>query len=260
MSLTLLIIEDEAAAAEHLKRLILQVLPDAQVHGPLDSIESSVAWLAAHPAPDLIFLDIQLADGHSFDIFGEVTVSSPVIFTTAYDQHALTAFKHNGIEYLLKPVKQTELQQAIEKFQALTQAERSLAPEQFQGLLQALKSDSKQYQKRLVIRYGQHIKALELSEAAYFFIESKVTILRTHEGKEFPVDQNLEELQQLLDPQAFFRINRKMIVNIAAIRQMLAHSKSRVRLDLQPPYEEEVIVSAERSPEFKEWLKGVPGR
>lgn len=254
-----LIIEDEAAAAEKLARLASDHLSEATLAGPIESIEESVEWLQQNPMPDLIFMDIQLADGLSFDIFAEVSITCPVIFTTAYDEHALTAFGHNGIEYLLKPIKEDAFQKAIDKYRSWTQQQSSPQPD-WTTLLANIQSGNsgKSFQKRLVIRYGQQIKALEVKDAAFFYIESKVTILNTFEGKEYPVDQNLEELQQILDPAVFFRINRKMIVNIEAITKMSAHSKSRVRLTLSPGFTEEVIVSSERSPIFKEWLKGIP--
>lgn len=254
-----LIIEDEAAAAEKLTRLASDHLSEATLAGPIESIEESVEWLQQNPMPDLIFMDIQLADGLSFDIFAEVGITCPVIFTTAYDEHALTAFGHNGIEYLLKPIKEDAFQKAIDKYRSWTQQQSSPQPD-WTTLLASIQSGNsgKSFQKRLVIRYGQQIKALEVKDAAFFYIESKVTILNTFEGKEYPVDQNLEELQQMLDPAVFFRINRKMIVNIGAIERMSAHSKSRVRLTLSPGFAGEVVVSSERSPVFKEWLKGIP--
>ncbi len=256
--MNILIIEDELAAANKLRRLIQQEFPDVTVYGPLESIDDSVDWLQQHGSPDLIFMDIQLADGPSFEIFSEASIQCPVIFTTAYDQHALQAFRHNGIEYLLKPIKQAEFQQAATKYRRWIQ-DSSAGQVNLQALMQDLVNhQEQQYQKRLVIRYGQQIKALDISDAAYFFIESKVTIFHSFSGKTYPVDQNLEELQALLNPEEFFRINRKMIVHIHAIQSMSAHSKSRVRLQLQPPFEDEVIVSAERSPDFKEWLKGLP--
>lgn len=254
-----LIIEDEAAAAEKINRLASSHFPEATIVGPVESIEESVEWLTENPMPDLIFMDIQLADGQSFEIFSEVTITCPVIFTTAYDEYALTAFQHNGIEYLLKPIKEEAFQAAIDKYRSWIQQKNSPQPD-WTSLLAGIQSGNtgKSYQKRLVIRYGQQIKALEIKEAAFFYIESKVTMLNTFDGKEYPVDQNLEELQQLLDPAVFFRINRKMIVNIGAINRMSAYSKSRVRLTLNPEFSGEVVVSSERSPVFKEWLKGIP--
>lgn len=254
-----LIIEDEAAAAEKISRLATEHFPEATLAGPIESIEESIEWLSDNEMPDLIFMDIQLADGQSFDIFSEVSITCPVIFTTAYDEHALTAFRHNGIEYLLKPIKEEAFQAAIDKYRSWIQQQEAPQPD-WTTVLAGLTSGSerKSYQKRLVIRYGQQIKALEIKDAAYFYIESKVTILKSFEGKEYPVDQNLEELQNLLDPAAFFRINRKMIINIEAITRMNAHTKSRVKLSLTPAFDGEAIVSSERSPIFKEWLKGIP--
>ncbi len=257
--MNILLIEDELAAAEKLAGLIRGTWPEAILHGPLESIEDSIEFITNQPSPDVIFMDIQLADGHSFEIFREVNVTSPVIFTTAYDQFALEAFQHNGLEYLLKPVKEADFQRAVTKYQRWMTREEpipALQPAVLTTLLNSLRTG--QFQKRLVIRYGQQIKAIDIEEAAYFYLESKVTLMRTFAGKEYPVDQNLEELQALLDPRQFFRINRKLIINIRSITHMLAYSKARVKLTLEPSFGEEAIVSAERSAEFKEWLKGLP--
>lgn len=258
----ILIIEDEVAAAGQLQKLIQASLPQATISGPLDTVEESIEWLNhASNQPELIFMDIQLADGMSFEIFSETTIQCPVIFTTAFDQHALTAFQHNGIEYLLKPIKAEQFRLAIDKFIRWTQEPTGFStPQDWADLLQQMghTPSAGSFQKRLVIRYGQQIKALRIKDAAFFYIESKVTILKSFEGKSYPVDQNLEELERILDPSQFFRINRKMIINIEAIQQMSAHTKSRVRLNLHPAFDQEVVVSAERSPQFKEWLKGIP--
>ncbi|WNJ18114.1 LytTR family DNA-binding domain-containing protein [Pontibacter sp. G13] len=251
----IVIIEDEPTAARRLEKLVNQLAPEIEVLASLDSVESSVSWLQANAQPDAMMLDIQLADGDSFEIFREVDIQCPVIFTTAFDEHALKAFKHNGIDYLLKPIKKEELSDALGKLQAWTPGDQSPA-DTYKALLDALPAKDQAFQKRLVIRFGQHIKAIEVSEVAYFYIESKVTILRTFEGRDFPVDQNLDQLEQILDPAKFFRINRKCIVNVEAIDQMYTYSKSRVKLTLNPAFSEETIVSSERSPKFKIWLKG----
>ncbi|MEM7370392.1 MAG: LytTR family DNA-binding domain-containing protein [Bacteroidota bacterium] len=250
----ILIIEDEAAAAKRLQKLIQKLLPAANILGVLDSVEEAVDWIKANPTPDLMMLDIHLADGSSFEIFQEVEIDCPIIFTTAYDQYAIQAFKVNSIDYLLKPLKEEDLAHALNKYQKLRQESASPSFD-YTALLEAVKPTSS-FQKRIVIRYGQHIKAIDIAEAAYFFIESKVSILRTYGGKDYPVDHNLDQLEGILDPAKFFRINRKCIVNIEAIDQMYTYSKSRVRLLLKPAFDQETIVSSERASRFKQWLKG----
>jgi DNA-binding LytR/AlgR family response regulator len=246
-----LLIEDEEPAAQKLSRQLKSIEPDIVVIDVLVSIEESVRWLKAHPAPDLIFMDIQLSDGSSFEIFKEVKVEAPVIFTTAYDQYAVQAFKVNSIDYLLKPITKEDLVQSLNKFK---NSNLQAVPD-YSHLLRAL-SKEKEYQKRLLIKYGATIKTLNVDDAAYFYTEDKVVYVSTRDKNQFPVDYNLEQLQQLLSPEKFFRINRQFIINIDAIDKMVAYSKSRVKVKLNPHTEKDTIVSTERSADFKKWLSG----
>ena len=250
----ILLIEDEEAAAARMQKLLRQVAPESQVVAVTDSIESSVNWLRQNPAPDLIFSDIHLADGSSFEIFKEVEVTAPVIFTTAFDQYALEAFKVNSIDYLLKPVKLAELEKSLEKWKKLRPQPGPALD--YQQLINALKPAQPTYQKRLVIRYGPHIKTVEVADVAYFLTQEKITFLNTFGNKKLPVDFTLDELENMLDPAIFFRINRQFIINVNAIGNMTSYSKSRVKIDLNPPSEIETIVSTERSATFKNWLTG----
>jgi two-component system response regulator LytT len=252
----ILVIEDEKLASDRLIKMIKEVEPSAEILDTLVSIRSSVEWLKTHDAPDVVMMDIHLADGPSFEIFAAVQVTSPVIFTTAYDEHALDAFKVNSIDYLLKPIKKEEIERAFEKLRKLSgmhlkQLETFM--KQFSG---QTKSTSKDYQKRIVIRYGDTIKMVEVSEVAYFYTEDKINYLCTAANIRYPIDYNLDELETMLDPEQFFRINRQFIINITSIDKMLAWSKSRVKVVLKPPTTEDTIVSTERSPNFKDWLTG----
>jgi DNA-binding LytR/AlgR family response regulator len=248
------IIEDEQPAAERIRKMVLELLPEAIIPEIPVSISSAVRWLKTNPAPDLILMDIHLSDGPSFEIFNEVQVASPIIFVTAYDQYALDAFKLNSIDYLLKPVKKEELQRSIEKYRQLTNYNTA----QISELLKQMGSNksSKELQKRIIIRYGDTIKMVEIADVAYFYTEDKINFLCTKDNLRYPIDQNLDELESIIDPSIFFRINRQFIVNISAIDKMLAWSKSRVKIILKPSTEIETIVSTERSPHFKEWLTG----
>ncbi|MFN8155129.1 MAG: LytTR family DNA-binding domain-containing protein [Bacteroidia bacterium] len=249
-----LIIEDELLAAERLVKMIKEVLPDAEILDMLVSIKSTVEWLNTHAAPDVIMMDIHLADGPSFEIFNKTRVTSPVIFTTAYDQHALEAFKVNSIDYLLKPIKKEELTKAFEKLKMLSE----INMKRLESLMNVLsgKGGPKEYQKRIVIRYGDTIKMVEVGEVAYFYTEDKINYLCTTGNLRYPIDYNLDELESLLNPDEFFRINRQFIINIRSIEKMLAWSKSRVKVILKPATTEDTIVSTERSPYFKDWLTG----
>lgn len=250
----ILIIEDEEAASRRLSKMIMEIVPDAIILPPVASITSAVSWLQNNPSPDVIFLDVHLADGQSFEIFKQVNITCPIIFTTAFDQYALEAFKVNSIDYLLKPIKKDELDRGIKKFIQLTApAQQNLAIEKLLATLQLSKAE---YKKRFAVKYGEHIKTIETPDIAYFYTENKVNFLVTKQGKRFAIDNNLDQLESVVDPQKFFRINRQFIIGFHSITEMLTYSKSRVLIKLDPPTKLETIVSAERSGAFKTWLDG----
>ena len=249
-----LLIEDETPAANRLVRLVSEVAPDCTNLGIEDSIASAVEWFNTHPAPDFCIMDIELSDGHSFEIFNLVKVPCPVIFTTAFDEFAVKAFRLNSVDYLLKPVKKEELAVAITRMR-----ERLGTPDRLSGQFNQMLGTilpRKEFQKRILIRYGDTIKALELASAAYFYTENRINYMIAADGASYPIDLNLDQLEEVLDPAIFFRINRQFIVNVHAIKKMTAWSKSRIKLDLNPPCEHETVVSTERSPEFKVWITG----
>jgi two-component system response regulator LytT len=252
----ILIIEDENAAARRLEKLLLEVDPNIEILDRLDSVEASVRWLQENPLPDLVLLDIHLADGASFEIFEHADVKCPVIFTTAYDEYALQAFKVNAVDYLLKPIKSTELTAALEKYRHLY---KTPAAPDYSALLNTImrREGGPQFLRRMLIKFGNSIKLIDMDDAAYFYTRDKITFLVTRStGKRFPVDYPLDKLEGMLDPKIFFRINRQFIVNVGAIKEMHPYSKSRVKVDLDPTTDLETIVSTERSAEFKRWLVG----
>lgn len=247
----ILIIEDEQAAARRLQKLLSDIDPGHEVIGVLSSIESSVEWFNTHDAPDLILMDIHLADGSSFEIFEKVSIHAPVIFATAYDEYALKAFKVSAIDYLLKPIKQAELEQALQK------AIKPKKEETNTDLIHKLEEAGLiKKTKRILVRMGQSIKLIDLDQVAYFYSKDKISFAVLPGNKRYPLDQSLDQIEQMVDPIHFFRINRQFIVKMEAIDEMIAYSKSRVKLKLNPPTEEDAIVSKERSPEFKRWLVG----
>ncbi len=248
-----LIIEDESTAARRLAKLVQEIDPSIEILEQLDSIEASVNWFAQHPMPDLIFMDINLADGLSFELFKLQEITAPVIFTTAFDEYALQAFKVNSVDYLLKPIKKAELEQAIGKYRKL----HTPGDINYTALASAMQRD--EYNSRFLIRFGQTIRVVEFREAAYFYTEDKITFLITKGGKRYPIEPSLEKLEEMADPRTFFRINRQFIINIESIKEMFAYSKSRVKLLLDPPIDKETVVSTERSPVFKKWLVGREG-
>lgn len=248
-----LIIEDEEAAAKRLAKLIKEIIPDVEILEILDSIEDAVEWFNSNPAPDIVLMDIHLADGSSFKIFEKVELKSPVIFITAYDQYAIQAFKVNSIDYLLKPIKRPELEQAINKFRDIKKYTGFAID--YQKLASTIKNE-KGFQKRFVIKVGQSLKAVEASEIAYIYTDNKITFVCTFDKKRLPSDHSIDKLEEQLDPEQFFRINRQYLVNIKAINEMVQYSKGRVKLKLQPKAPEDPVVSVIRSPHFKQWLEG----
>ena len=249
--MNVVIIEDEKLAADRLEALLRDIDPGMEISARLMSVEASVDWLQKH-TPDLIFLDIHLSDGLSFAIFDLVDVSSPIVFTTAYDQYAIKAFKVNSIDYLLKPVRIDELRASLRKYRTIHAGNRV----DLEDVLRAVRDRTPVYRKRFLVSFADKIRKVETEEIAYFHAMEKSVFLTTAENKSYPVDFTLDALESLLDPAAFFRINRKMIVAFRAIRHMVPYSRSRIRIDLQPaaPRDIEALVSVERAAAFRDWM------
>jgi DNA-binding LytR/AlgR family response regulator len=250
--MNIVIIEDENVAAERLFSAFKKIEENVVLLAQPDSIKSSIDFFKSNTKKiDLVFSDIQLSDGLSFEIFKKVELNIPIIFTTAYDEYAIKAFKLNSVDYLLKPIKKEELQIAIQKFKIHFDKVESIA--KINLLQDAL---VKVQQKRIVVRYGHTIKAIEIADAAYFYSKQKVTLMTMKNGEVLPIDENLDELERILDSKQFFRINRQCILCFEAIDNMFTYTKSRVKITLKPKTEEETIVSTERSSDFKAWLLG----
>ena len=249
--MNVLVIEDEKPAAARLKQLIVNMLPNAQIHGPLESVAMTVDWLKTYPQPDLMFCDIQLADGYSFEIFDQVQVASPIIFTTAYDQFAIRAFKLNSVDYLLKPIDAKAVEQAILKFKS------QRVPSQIDlSWIKGLVANQPEYKSRFLVKFREKIQAIATEEVAFFFSADKVTFLQTHSGKKFVLDYTLDQLERLLDPRKFFRINRKYISSFSAIKEIHTFSGSRLKLRLHHCDDSDIFISREKNTSFKEWLDG----
>ncbi len=251
--MNVLIVEDESLAAEKLENMLYEIDPAIKVVAKTGSIKESVQWLMQH-TPDLIFLDIQLSDGISFSIFEQVSVNTPIIFTTAYDQYAIKAFQLNSISYLLKPIRQSDLADSLRKYQTL----KSAFSIDFDALLATIQGREPEYKKRFLIQIGEKIKRVDVADVAYFFALEKGVYLRTTQGNTYPVEFTLDKLEGMVNPSHFFRINRKYMVHIDAIKNMVAWSRSRVKLELNPKADDEMetIVSIDRAGEFKKWLNG----
>lgn len=248
-----LIIEDEAEAAKRLQSLIRQLLPGVDILATLDSVKGAVDWFQTHQAPDLALMDIQLADGISFQIFEQCEVKCPVIFTTAYDEYALKAFKVNSVDYILKPVDREDMDTALKKLNSLTQWKANPG-DLLESIGKAVNMLVSRHKKRFVIKVGEHLKSLAVSDILYFYSQEKVTFARLNDGKKHILDYTLEQIETLLDPQQFFRISRKYIVSTPAIHDMVSYTNSRLKLLLKHSDDSDVVVARERVQEFKDWL------
>ncbi|MEI8113131.1 MAG: LytTR family DNA-binding domain-containing protein [Bacteroidia bacterium] len=249
-----LIIEDEKPAAEWLQQLILKFDREISVLGVIDSVNGAAEWFQKNPAPDLVFMDIQLADGLSFEIFERVKVPCPVIFTTAYEEYAVKAFKVNSIDYLLKPIAYSELEDAFQKF-GTTFREVQPVPEVTIELLNKVKEMlRKQYKSRFVIKVGEHLKSIPVEDILFFYSLEKATFLCTADFKTYLIDYSLDRVSEMVDEHKFFRINRKYILNNQSIADIVVYSNSRLKIKLKKPDEEPIIVSRDKVAAFKEWL------
>jgi len=244
-----IVVEDEKHARENLETLLLEIDSSIEIQAKLESVKRTVEWLQNNET-ELIFLDIHLADALSFEIFEQVKVSTPIIFTTAYDKYALKAFKVNSIDYLLKPIDKEELAQSIAQFQALPQAS-TFNYEELRNLVQAEKKD---YQKRFIVSRGPRIMSVKLDKIAYFEGEDRYVYLTKTDGVRYIIDYKLGDLEELLDPKVFFRLNRSFIANFDSIQSITTMSKSRFKVDLQPAANRDIFVSSVNAKHFKAWL------
>ncbi len=249
--LNILIIEDETLAADRLEKKLKQTEPDCRILAKIGSVKESIKWLMQNSA-DLIFLDIQLSDGLSFSIFDRVQVDTPVIFTTAYDQYAIRAFNLNSVSYLLKPIRNQDLEESLRKFKAM----KSAFNIDFETLLANYRGEKAEYKKRFLIRIGDKLKKVETTDIAFFYALEKNVFLKNFDGQSLPVDHSLDNLENLLDPDKFFRINRRYIVNLESVLNMIAWSRSRIKLELKPEPDDnmDTVVSIDRSADFKKWM------
>ncbi|SFQ84037.1 LytR/AlgR family response regulator transcription factor [Hymenobacter arizonensis] len=247
--MNVLVIEDEPLAAQALAALLTRLRPATRILACLGSVEEAVEWLEEHPAPDVLFCDIHLSDGNSFDIFRQVAVGAPVIFTTAYDAYAIQAFQVNSVDYLLKPLQAAEVDRALQKYETLRPATLPAAVANVQRLVHTTP------RARFLVKSRQAWKAVPVDDVAYFLAEEGVVFLVTHPGKRFLIADTLDQLEGQLDAQRFFRINRQFILSIGAVQEIRPYFKGRLVLQVAPPVAgEALVVSAGRAPAFKHWL------
>jgi DNA-binding LytR/AlgR family response regulator len=249
----LVLLEDEQPALRHLMRMIEQVAPHTAIVAHFDAVESAIDWFQSNTDYDLVISDIQLSDGLSLAIFRQVKMTKPIIFTTAFDQYAIEAFKVNGIDYLLKPVKAEELSKAIEKYKTLFN-HNNQPPLDIKKLIKQIAGQEKVYRARLLVHFRDELKSISTDNIAFIHSENKTSHLYTKAGEMFILDQNMEELEAQLNPQVFFRANRQFIISFSSIKSNHQHFNGKIKVLLTLPTKEEILVSRERATEFKTWL------
>lgn len=248
-----IIIEDEVAAAGRLQKMIEALDSSIKIIEVIDNVEDAIIWLSNNSTPDLIFMDIKLSDGLCFEIFDEIEIDCPVIFTTAYEDYTLQAFKANGIEYLLKPIKQSELKDALDKFGRLKEHYVQIN----RALINSINKEKSKYRSRFLIKSGQKYAVIPADEIAYFYVNNLSTYIMCFNGKKYFFDISLDSIEAELAPEKFFRINRKFLVNIRAIDSMQSLFGGRLKVFLTPHIaNEDIIISRKRIQQFKEWITG----
>ncbi len=246
-----LIIEDEEFAAKRLEKLVMELAPEITIEAQLNSVESGTKWFSENQQPDLIFLDIQLNDGYGFDILDGLEDHPPIIFTTAYNEFAIRGFKYNGLDYLLKPIVKDDLKGALEKFRKNITKKQNGSTENITQLKQFFQ---KEYKHRFMVKVGNMFKSFNVEDIAYFKSNEGLIYLHTHKAQVYPIEYSIDQLEDILNPVHFFRINRKYMVSVKAVMEIHSYFNSRLLLKLLPKEEEQVIVSRERTTNFKKWL------
>ncbi|MBN2610963.1 MAG: response regulator transcription factor [Bacteroidales bacterium] len=246
----IVIFEDERLNAERLAELVQHYDKSIEIAAILESVRQGVEWFRNHPAPDLILMDIRLTDGLSFELFEQVNIESPVIFTTAYDEYAIKAFKFNSVDYLVKPIDFIELKAAIDKYK------KHKSPLSAEFLYTVLKQFDNKYKDRFLVKIGDQLKHVQASEIAYFLFEDGMVMAVTKGKSSLPMDYSLDQLEPLLDPKIFFRLNRKVIANISSIAKIHAYFNGRLKIELNPAVNEDIIVSRDKTGKFKIWMGG----
>jgi DNA-binding LytR/AlgR family response regulator len=251
--MNVIIIEDEKPSARRLQRMLKSL--DVAAQTMLHSVEESIDWFKLNEHPELIFLDIQLSDGLSFEIFEAIDINSAVIFTTAYDEYALQAFKLNSIDYLLKPIDEDDLKIAVDKFKVRAPQKQSVTLD-FNDIKKLLINPiERDYKKRFSVKVGQHLKLINIEDIECIYSENKGTYVFTNEGRNYLLDQTLDQLEDELEPHVFFRVSRKFYVNINAIKDIISYTNSRLEIKLKHYKEQQIIVARERVKDFKNWLE-----
>jgi DNA-binding LytR/AlgR family response regulator len=254
----ILIVEDEELAVKKIQKTLASIDPDAEIAGITHSIASTIDWLESNPSPDLILMDIELSDGQSFEIFSRTKVKSAVVFTTSYDEFALKAFKVNSIDYLLKPVQREDLEAALNKYRNMKEVYSNNTEDDLnmQNIVKQLKQklQLKEFRKRFLVKHAQKLVSIEVEEIAYFFSDGRLNFFKTYDNKKFVLDYTMDELEDMLDPDRYFRISRSFYIAVDSVEQIHEYFGNRLLLHLKPPVEKDAIVSREKVADFKKWM------
>jgi DNA-binding LytR/AlgR family response regulator len=254
----ILIVEDEELAVKKIQKTLASIDPDAEIAGITHSISSTIEWLETNPSPDLILMDIELSDGQSFEIFSRTKVKSAVVFTTSYDEFALKAFKVNSIDYLLKPVQKEDLEAALNKYRNMKEVYTGSSEDDLnmETIVKQLKQklQLKEFRKRFLVKHAQKLVSIEIEEIAYFFSDGRLNFFKTYDNKKYVLDYTMDELDEMLDPDRYFRISRSFYIAIDSVEQIHEYFGNRLLLHLKPPVEKDAIVSREKVADFKKWM------
>ena len=250
--MNVLILEDETLAGQKIENLLKEIDNTLQIVGLIKSVEAAKEWFSVHQHPDLVISDIRLLDGLSFELFETVAYKNPIIFTTAYDQYAIKAFEVNSIDYLLKPIQKDKMIKALSKLNSENDAVSETVP--YQEIIQMIKAGQDQYKTRFMIKAGQKILAIPVEKIAYFYSLNKLTYIVATDGKKYPCDQTLEVIDRQVDPKQFFKANRKYIVRFDSVSEIHPYFKGRIKINLTPETEDDIVISSDRTPNFKKWL------
>lgn len=251
--MNVLIVEDEKHTAKGLARMLKEIDERIEVAEYIDSVEEAVNYLSAQPLIDLIFLDIQLSDGLSFEIFNNIEVSTPIIFTTSFNEYAIKAFEVNSVDYLLKPIQISQLEKSISKFKKIF-SERRSSNANIEAFLNQFRTENKEYKKRFLVKNKNAQISVQTGDIAYFYIENQLTYLHTKDNKRYCVNYTMESIEKMLSPKEFFRINRQFIIHIDSVMKINGYFNSTLKLSVTPPLEADVIVSRYAAKEFREWM------
>ncbi len=250
----LLVVEDEQLLARQLIKLVKELRTDAEIAGQTNSIESTVEWLTQNEKPDLILMDIELADGQCFSIFQSIEITSPVIFTTAYDEYALKAFTVNSIDYLLKPIKKEDLQRAFNKYDLFTSDKRSAYLTSIKSFVEKMVSTPIQYRERFLVKQGQKMLSIPIEDIAFFSAKNTLNFIHTKSKQKFVVDYTLDEIEEMVQPNDFFRANRQYILSHEIITEIHPWFNGKLKIEINIPLDEEIVISREKASIFKEWM------